>query len=46
MEAAAEAKRYGKEQTGDNEFRCIHDEIPVSSPARANLTGQNLITAT
>jgi hypothetical protein len=46
MEAAAEGKRYGKEQTGDTEFTCIHNEIPVLSPARANLTGQNLINAT
>jgi hypothetical protein len=46
MEAATEAKRQGKEQRGDNKFTCVHDKFPVLSPARANLTGQNLIHPT
>jgi len=36
MEATAEAKRRGKEQGGNNEFTCVHDEIPVLSPAISN----------
>ena len=32
MEAAAEAKRQRKEQSGDKELRCVHDKIPVFGP--------------
>jgi hypothetical protein len=46
MKATAKAKRDSKEQGGGDKLTYVHDEIPVLSPARANLTGQKLINAT
>jgi hypothetical protein len=45
MEATAEAKRHGKEQGGNNEFTCVHDENPVfGNPYRTKPDGLTMTT--